>query len=129
MKPLNIALSSLAAVVALTGLPVLAHAQSAGEYGVDASADLSDHAAFKLQQREDWLAAHMHDALNDAAIDHDQYRHLRNDLDGVRDTITTLRTRQDGVLTEGQVARLQDRLDDIGHRLRSLSQADYPYPW
>ncbi|HLI68001.1 MAG TPA: hypothetical protein VKU90_16675 [Caulobacteraceae bacterium] len=126
---IKIGLSGLAAVVALAGLPMAAHAQAAEEYGVDASAGLSDHAAWRLQQREDWLAGHLHQALNDAAIDRDQYRHLRNDLAGVRDTMTTLRARQDGVLTDDQVARLEDRMDQIGHRLRSLSQANYPYPW
>jgi hypothetical protein len=128
MKP-KITLSSLAAVVALSGPPLLAHAQSAEQYGADATADVSDHAAWRLQQREDWLAGHMHAALNDAAIDHDQYRHLRNDLDGVKNTITTLRARQDGVLTDDQVAELQGRLDDIGRRLRGLSDVRYPYPW
>jgi hypothetical protein len=128
MKP-KITLASLAVVAALSGLPVLAHAQSAERYGADTTADVSDHAAWRLQQREDWLAGHMHDALNDAAIDHDQYRHLRNDLDGVKNTITTLRASQDGVLTDDQVAQLQGRLDDIGRRLRGLSEARYPYPW
>src|SRR5579864_1590845 len=129
MKRFKLVLSSVAAAAALTGLPLLAHAQSAGDYGADASAGVSDHGAYRLQQREDWLASHLHRALKDSAINRYQYRHLRNDLDGVKNTVTTLRARQDGVLTDGQIARLDDRLDEIGHRLRALGEAGYPYPW
>ena len=127
MKLLNLALAGAASALAISTIPVLAHAQSAYDYGVDASANLSDHAAWRLTQRQELLATRLRVALRNDAIDATQYRRLRNELSGVRDELTTIRARQDGVLTDEQVALLNDRMNAISDRLGSLSDRGYPY--
>jgi hypothetical protein len=126
MKALSLALSGVAAAVAFTGLPMHAHAQSAFDYGVDTTAVISDRGAWRLAQHEDWLSNRLHTALKHDDIGADQYRHLRGELDAVRDDSTRFRARQDGVLTTGQVTRLENRLDEIANRLAVLRDSGYP---
>jgi hypothetical protein len=124
MKLRILSMTGAAAAVALSLAPAMSHAQSAYERGIDASAAVGGD--WTLGQREDWLANHLHMALKDDSIDADQYGSLRDDLDTVRDQESRMRAVQDGQLTDNQTARLEERLNSIGDRMRTLSDVSYP---
>jgi hypothetical protein len=127
MKRLTTIMTGVAAAAVLSAVPVMSHAQSAYDRGVDASAVIGGD--WTIGQREDWLASHMRQALTHDAIDADQYSSLRDDLDVVRDQEARMRAVQDGQLTDNQTARLEQRLDSIGDRMRALSDEGLSYPW
>jgi hypothetical protein len=111
----------------LSAVPAASQAQSVYDRAVDASAAVGGD--WTLSQREDWLADHLHLALKDDAIDARQYGSLRDALDVVRDQEARMRAAQGGELTDNQTARLEERLNGISDRMRSLSDEGFSEPW
>jgi hypothetical protein len=127
MQRLTTIMTGVAAAAMLSAVPAASQAQSVYDRAVDASAAVGGD--WTLSQREDWLADHLHLALKDDAIDARQYGSLRDALDVVRDQEARMRAAQGGELTDNQTARLEERLNGISDRMRSLSDEGFSEPW
>jgi hypothetical protein len=127
MQRLTTIMTGVAAAAMLSAVPAASQAQSVYDRAVDASAAVGGD--WTLSQREDWLADHLHLALKDDAIDARQYGSLRDALDVVRDQEARMRAAQGGELTDNQTARLEERLNGISDRMRSLSDEGFSDPW
>jgi len=131
MKTMRIlAMSGVAAVIALAGPVAQASAQALSGDSVDTAAVVGNHGNWTLNEREKWLQDRLQTARDDGSINGDEFDRVHHEIDRIRDDENHMRGDHDASqLTDNETATLETRLDGVADQIHWLHEDQFRRPW
>ena len=131
MKTMRIlAMSGVAAVIALAGPVAQASAQALSGDSVDTAAVVGNHGTWTLNEREKWLQDRLQTARDDGSINGDEFDRVHHEIDRIRDDENHMRGDHDASqLTDNETATLETRLDGVADQIHWLHEDQFRRPW
>ena len=129
MKTMRIlAMSGVAAVIALAGPVAQASAQALSGDSVDTAAVVGNHGNWTLNEREKWLQDRLQTARDDGSINGDEFDRVHHEIDRIRDDENHMRGDHDASqLTDNETATLETRL--VADQIHWLHEDQFRRPW
>jgi hypothetical protein len=108
--------------------PIITAALGALALAVAAPA-LAQPAGWDVDRREQWLEQRIERGVEDGSLDRREAHRVHEELRSIHRQEDHMRMRNGGRLYPEDRARLEQRLDDLSHRIRWMRHNDERAPW